>query len=577
MSQFSTRRLLTAGLSSALIGLSASCQVGRGPSQAFTPPATPMPSMAPSAMPSMMPSTAPTNPMPSTDPSVTPTAMPTTTPSTPVSVNAYALTDNNELVGFDRANPMSTQSPMQITGLAAEEDLVGIDFRATDRMLYAISNQGRIYSIDVNTGAATAASATPFEGGVNGAEFGVDFNPTVDRLRLHSDQTQNLRLHPDTGERLAIDGTLTYLEGDSAFGTAPMLVGTAYTNPVPNAEATQLYAIDSDDNTLVRLPSPNDGGIVTVGSLGADVSEAAALDITVTGEAFAALQVGGSSGFYRVNLGSGEATLVGTIGDGTMRVTGMALVLDPPAAAVQVNAYALNASNGLLSFVRTNPVDIRNRVQVTGLASGERLIGIDFRATDKMLYGVSNQSKIYSINLTTGAATAASATPFSESVNGSAFGVDFNPTVDRIRVHSNQRQNLRLHPDTGELLAVDGTLTYLEGDSGFDTPPVLVGTAYTNPVPNAQSTALYAIDSDDNNLVMLPSPNEGGVQTVGPLGFDVSDAAALDITVAGDAFAVLQVAGRSAVYSINLSTGQATAVGNVGNGQEQIIGMSLTL
>ena len=39
-------------------------------------------------------------------------------------------------------------------------------------------------------------------------------------------------------------------------------------------------------------------------------------------------------------------------------------------------------------------------------------------------------------------------------LKGSAFGVDFNPAADRVRVVSNLGQNLRLHPDTGA--QVDG-------------------------------------------------------------------------------------------------------------------------
>ncbi len=321
-----SRRLSFAVVSFAIAGLAASCQVGKGPSQSLT---APMPSSMPGEMPTAMPSEAPTG-MPTAMPTGTPSTMPTAMPSpsasmAPVAMNAYALTQNNGLIAFDRNDPTTAQAPMAITGLAAEEMLVGIDFRATDMMIYAVSNQGRIYSIDADTGMATAAAEMPFEGGVMGTHFGVDFNPTVDRVRLHSDETQNLRLHPDTGARLAVDGTLAYLEGDSAFGAAPVLVATAYTNPVPNAESTQLYAIDSAKDTLVLLPSPNDGGVTTVGSLGIDVSEDAALDINVEGEAYAILSVNNSSAVYRIDLSTGLATQVGMLGD--QPIIGMALVL----------------------------------------------------------------------------------------------------------------------------------------------------------------------------------------------------------------------------------------------------------
>ena len=47
---------------------------------------------------------------------------------------------------------------------------------------------------------------------------------------------------------------------------------------------------------------------------------------------------------------------------------------------------------------------------------------------------------------------------FTPALSGTAFGFDFNPTVDRIRVVSDTGQNLRLNPDTGAVAAVDGAL-----------------------------------------------------------------------------------------------------------------------
>ena len=47
-----------------------------------------------------------------------------TTPST-----AYALTDNNILFRFDTAKPVQVQSAVAVTGLAAGDTLLGIDFR----------------------------------------------------------------------------------------------------------------------------------------------------------------------------------------------------------------------------------------------------------------------------------------------------------------------------------------------------------------------------------------------------------------------------------------------------------------
>ena len=75
-----------------------------------------------------------------------------------------------------------------------------------------------------------------------------------------------------------------------------------------------LYAIDSTRNILTRLPSPNDGLVETVGALGVDFDSPAGFDISKQGIAYGALHSGAETGLYTVDLGSGVATKVGTIG-----------------------------------------------------------------------------------------------------------------------------------------------------------------------------------------------------------------------------------------------------------------------
>jgi len=95
----------------------------------------------------------------------------------------YGSTGTNGLVSFDSATPGALLSSVQITGLGAGEQVLGIDFRPANATLYAItrdaSNGGRVYSVDTATGAATLAS--PLAVALGGeAGFGTDFNPTVD-------------------------------------------------------------------------------------------------------------------------------------------------------------------------------------------------------------------------------------------------------------------------------------------------------------------------------------------------------------------------------------------------------------
>ena len=76
-----------------------------------------------------------------------------------------------------------------------------------------------------------------------------------------------------------------------------------------------------------------------------------------------------------------------------------------------------------------------------------------------------------------------SAGAFSTSISGTAFGMDFNPVPDRIRLVSDTRQNLRIHPDLGTLVSADGALNPAGN---------VVAVAYSNNFAGATSTTLYA-------------------------------------------------------------------------------------
>ena len=120
----------------------------------------------------------------------------------------------------------------------------------------------------------------------------------------------------------------------------------------------------------------------------------------------------------------------------------------PAVGSAAERLVAVDEANRLVVFSSDTPRAI-TRVRVTGLGAGERLLGLDVRPANGQLVAVSSSSRLYALDAGTGAATAIGQAPFSPAVSGGAFGFDFNPTVDRIRLTSDGRQNLRLHPDTG--------------------------------------------------------------------------------------------------------------------------------
>ena len=248
---------------------------------------------------------------------------------------AMAITADNRLVSFDTQRTNTTPINVPLTGLAAGEFLVGIDFRPSDGKLYALSNNARIYTIDVASGEATFVSTltadptdstNPFTGLV-GTSFGIDFNPVVDRLRVVSNAEQNLRINVNTGATIT-DGNLN--PGD------PSVTGAAYTNNFAGATSTTLYVIDSASDTLQIQNPPNNGTLTVVGGLDGDAPEIVGFDISSSsGIAYASAVVNGLSNLYTINLTTGRVTFVGQIGSGNLQITDIALA--PPTRLLNIS------------------------------------------------------------------------------------------------------------------------------------------------------------------------------------------------------------------------------------------------
>ena len=258
-------------------------------------------------------------------------------------------------------------------------------------------------------------------------------------------------------------------------------------------------------------------------------------------------------------------TRTGIVAAGVLALAGQAL------GGVSAQAYAVNLNGtSLYSWGIDSPGTTSFIGNVTGLPSGESIRGIDFRPVTGQLYGLSNAGKLYVIDTGTGAATAVGGT--GATLSGDFNGFDFNPTVDRIRVTSSSTQNLRMHPTTGNVVATDGNLAFANGDS-----PFVVASAYTNNFAGSTSTTLYNLDSRSNTLLTQIPPNNGQVNLVGGLGVDFDGDAGFDI-FGPNAYAVLNTGGSySGFYSIDLATGGATLVGNIGDGRGNVLFGSLAI
>lgn len=263
--------------------------------------------------------------------------------------------------------------------------------------------------------------------------------------------------------------------------------------------------------------------------------------------------------------------------------TAPADVVGPPR---KETLHALTQSMELLTLNAGQPRTVLKRVAVTGLPAGDSLVGIDYRVAKGVLYGVSRKGLVFTMNTDTGALTAVSPKPLDQLLVGSAFGVDFNPVADRIRLVSNTGQNLRFHPETGALAAIDPALAFAPGDAQAGFAPEVVAAGYTYNKTNDKLTTNYAIDRRAGTLITqgtvegvqpAVSPNTGQLRTVGPLGTGPLLDAALDIAdVSGAAFAAVRTSAQptTRLYLIDLTSGKASLLGTVADGAP-LIGLAV--
>ncbi|HTH10451.1 MAG TPA: DUF4394 domain-containing protein [Acidovorax sp.] len=266
-------------------------------------------------------------------------------PESPQRELVVAVTASHELITFQAGRPDRILERRAVTGLPAGERLVGIDFRVARGVLYALSQAGRLYTLDIPTGALRAVGPGPAVVGLRGTAFGFDFNPVADRIRVVSNTGQNLRLHPDTGAAVdgdpAVDGVqpdpaLRYAWSDVHAGRAPDVAGAAYTYNTQDSKITTNYAIDRALGVLVMqgsregatpVVSPNTGQLRTVGSLGLPPLLDVAFDISDVGNtALIAVRttVDSQTHLHLVDLRTGATRPLGKVGEGAPLV-GMAI------------------------------------------------------------------------------------------------------------------------------------------------------------------------------------------------------------------------------------------------------------
>lgn len=262
-----------------------------------------------------------------------------------------AAAGSQKLVTFSRQTPGTLARSTTITGLEAGDVVIGLDLRPADGVLVALTRNGTaasLYSLDGASGAATficdlVTGATPTAVALGATDgYGTDFNPTAlagNALRVVSTAGQNLRVETRPATALATNVAIagqcatatdtalnTVTGGSSAARTG--ISAAAYANSVSGAATTTLYYLDTDEaaptatvgDRLAISTDPNGGLVGNVGGpLGPDLAAVNGFEITPSSNlATLAGQVGAetSSRLYSVNLVTGLATELGTVGGG---------------------------------------------------------------------------------------------------------------------------------------------------------------------------------------------------------------------------------------------------------------------
>jgi hypothetical protein len=561
--------------------------------------------------------------------------------------SAFALrSGGTRLLGFSTNAPQTVTLDLTITGIVAGETLVGIDVRPQNGQLYglgvnATANTATLYAISARTGVAGTVGTPGSIAFVTGSAvpidlpdpastgYGFDFNPAADRVRVVAGAL-NFRVNPNTGAPIDGDqggaaGSVVGVNVDGLItGGTNTVSATAYSNDRPNLGVTTQYTLDDSSNRLF-IQNPPNSGTQTLGTLlvngvtpvdftainGFEIPayvDAPSNNLPATGTGFAALSVAGVHRLHLVDLVNGQTTPLGNIGDGSTPTQGLSLRQGLP--GVPMIGLSQNGLN-LVRFSSNNPA-FTTTAGIQNIQAGEALVGIDFRPQTGQLFALGVNATIdnATLYLIDPQASSSNATAF---VVGSAgmiqfvdasgvatvdlpdpatagYGIDFNPTIDRVRITTSTGLNFRVNPNTGA--AIDGNLNQTPAPSGTNPDAPITGlpggstgvsgAAHTNNFGQSLTggvTTLYTLDAAANALFLQNPPNAGS-QTArrdillngNPL--DFSDSGGFDIApdvsvsasgtpAVGIGYAALIVGGSTQLYSIDLASGDARQLGTV--------------
>ena len=226
-------------------------------------------------------------------------------------------------------------------------------------------------------------------------------------------------------------------------------------------------------------------------------------------------------------------------------------------AAANAGQVAALVGGDTIAMVDTAQKKATGMVKVSGISG--KLVGIDVRPSDGLLYGLVDDGTVVTI-AADGKATMKSKLD-TMLAKGVTATVDFNPVADRLRVMGSDGMSLRANVDDGKVTK-DGDHKYAEADMHKGEKPNVIAGAYTNSVKGTKETALFNIDGTIGALVKQAPPNDGVLGAVGKLGIKPTTAA-FDIWSDGAGKNEAWLMADGTLYSIDLATGKATEAAKI--------------
>lgn len=245
----------------------------------------------------------------------------------------------------------------------------------------------------------------------------------------------------------------------------------------------------------------------------------------------------------------------------------LAAALNLPVSAATIVALGESGGN-VFSFDSATPGTVVNNQSLTGVPAGQSPRAIDFNPADGRLYMLSTGSttsdaRLYTVNVTTGAATVVAALTLT-GATGTRHSMDWNPVTGRLHIVS---ASSRTH------ITVDSGTFTVANFGLFGTGTLYTGLAFDNNTTGSASTTAYVFDYTTDELRRVTDIPTSAVTTVstpfapfltgtGSQGFDIAaDGTAFFNT---DMFDGPQTGGADHLFSLNLSGGPATHIGQIG-------------